>query len=225
MVLMAALTTGTDIPDWGRGGGCCGCYGGGYGGCYGYGRVYGWGGYGRGGYGWGGYGYGTGWGGYGWGGYGLGGYGYGGYVLTNPGGYYWGGYGVPNSAIVSAGPLLNSTTTSSMYYSPGSVSDSSRATIRVHLPSDAILYVDGKLTSSASGLRQFVSPPLDPNKDYHYTMKVEATREGKTMTTTRRVDVLAGRTEEVYLNFNNSDETNERVPADSPRRKSNPDQP
>ncbi len=164
--------------------------------------------------------------GYGWGGYGMGGYGYGGYVLTNPpGGYYWGSYGVPSSAIVGATPLLNTTTTRSMYYSPNSVSASSRATLRVHLPADAILYVDGKLTSSASGTRQFVSPPLDPNKNYHYSLKAEATRDGKTVTTTRRVDVRAGRTEEVYLNFDNLNETNERAPADSTRRRINPEQP
>jgi hypothetical protein len=40
---MAALTTATDMPDFGRRGGCCGCYGGyGWGGCYG---GYGWGGW------------------------------------------------------------------------------------------------------------------------------------------------------------------------------------
>jgi uncharacterized protein (TIGR03000 family) len=104
MVLMAALTTGTDMPDFGRRGGrggCCGgyggCYGMSYGGCYGgYGMGYGGcfgGGYGMGyggcygsgfGMGWGGCGgsgYGMAWGGssMGWGGYGLG---YGGYVLS-----------------------------------------------------------------------------------------------------------------------------------------------
>lgn len=46
MVLMAALTTGTDMPDFGRRGGRGGCCGGGYGGCYGgysmgYGGCYG----------------------------------------------------------------------------------------------------------------------------------------------------------------------------------------
>jgi len=103
MVLMAALTTGTDMPDIGhrRGGGCGGgCYGGmGYGGCYG-------GGYARsgcyGGGGWGGCyggGYGGGWGGCYGGGYarsgcyggGMGwGGGYGG--GSTWGGCYGGGY-------------------------------------------------------------------------------------------------------------------------------------
>jgi uncharacterized protein (TIGR03000 family) len=111
-----------------------------------------------------------------------------------------------------------------MYYSPGAVPDGSRAIIRVHLPADAALLVDGKRTTSASDLRQFVSPPLDPNKDYHYTFKAETNRDGKMLTTTRRVDVRAGRTEEVYLNFSNPDETNERdrAPADSARKEEQP---
>jgi uncharacterized protein (TIGR03000 family) len=112
-----------------------------------------------------------------------------------------------------------------MYYSPGAVSDGNRATIRVHLPADATLLVDGKRTTSVSDIRQFVSPPLDPNKDYHYMMRAETTRDGKTLTTTRRVEVRAGQTEEVYLNFSNSDERIESGPADSNRRRNNPDQP
>ena len=104
MVLMAALTTGTDMPDWfgSRGGwGCCGCYGG-----------YAWGGYG--GYGWGGYArLGRLW---------LGGYGYGGY-----GGY--GGWGYAYSPVYSgyAAPVIVSNTisndpalTRSLYYDPAS---------------------------------------------------------------------------------------------------------
>src|SRR5215471_1576684 len=66
-VLMMALTTGVDMPDGRRGGGCHGCRGGCYGGCYGgggygggccgcyggggYGGCYGGGCYGGGGYG------------------------------------------------------------------------------------------------------------------------------------------------------------------------------
>ncbi len=106
MVLMAALTTGSDLPDFGRRGGrgCSGgCYGGmGYGGCYGgmgYGGCYGGMGYGGcygGGYrmGYGGCYGGMGWGGCYGGGYGMGyGGGYGGYSMGWGGGYGvgWGG--------------------------------------------------------------------------------------------------------------------------------------
>src|SRR6185312_15738731 len=146
MVLMAALTTGTDVPDWGRRGGwgCCGCYGG-----------YGWGGYGRGygGYGWGG-----------WGGYGGWGYGYGGY-----GGWGgWGGWGYAAAPVAPtyAGPVIVSNTTPSapaatrsLYYDPaGSNGGMTRATIIVHLPADTKLIVDGKPTQSTSANSRFVTP-------------------------------------------------------------------
>jgi uncharacterized protein (TIGR03000 family) len=138
-----------------------------------------------------------------------------------------GGYEVPGYAVVSTTPLNTPTTIRSMYYSPGSVSDASRATIRVHLPADATLFVDGKRTNSVSNIRQFVSPPLDPNKDYHYTMRAEMTRDGKMLTTTRRVEVRAGKMEEVYLNFSELNEPNEsdRTPADSVPKRNNPGQP
>ncbi len=197
MVLMAALTTGTDMPDWfgSRGGwGCCGCYGG-----------YAWGGYG--GYGWGGYAHG--WGGYGWGGYGYGGY----------GGY--GGWGYAYSPVYSgyAAPVIVSNTisndpalTRSLYYDPASATPGmTRTTIVVHLPADATLIVDGKRTKSTSATRRFVSPPLEEDKGYHYIFKAERKRDGETITTTQRVEVRAGETRQVYLKFAKSDQSVERA--------------
>jgi uncharacterized protein (TIGR03000 family) len=136
MVLMAALTTGTDMPDMGRrgGGGCCGCHGGmaygggggygggcgggwggGYGGCMGMGMGHGgcmgmgmgYGGCGGGRMGWGG-GYGGGYGGRAWGG----GYGYGG------GGYAWGGM-MPSNGYVMGPTLYGSNFTTPMVMGNG----------------------------------------------------------------------------------------------------------
>jgi len=235
MVLMAALTTGTDMPDLGRrggrGGGCCGCYGGmayggwggGYGGCYGgwgggYGGCYGgWGGgYGGcfgGGYrmGWGGCyggwggGYGMGYGG-GWGG----GYGHG-YVLggTSP---WTGGYAY--SPIVSGyslpmamgnATLGNAGMTQSFFLNPANTNQGNEATIVVHLPAAATLTIDGQSTQSTSGTRTFTSPPLEAGKTYTYTLRAEMNRDGRIQNVKRTVDVQAGRRSEVTLNFANAD--------------------
>lgn len=188
MVLMAALTTGTDIPDWGRRGGCCGCWGGGWGcgGCYGcYGGCYGgWGGcYG----GWGG-GYG-GWGG-GWAGRGGWGYAYAPSAMT---------YAAPTALaynpIPAASPVV---TTRSMY--PNTSADN-RATITVHLPESAILVVDGKPTTSTSATRRFYSPPLDPGKTYHYTFEARMERDGKMVKAQRTVDVTANDRRDITINM------------------------
>jgi uncharacterized protein (TIGR03000 family) len=191
MVLMAALTSGGDVPDFGRHGchgcwgGCYGCWGGcygGWGGCYG---CYGWGGcYG----GWGGC-YGC-WGGYGgcWGGYGGGWGGWGGglgYVYAP----YAATYAVPTALVYNAVPAANPVTTRSMY---PDTSANNRATITVHMPENASLTVDGRATTSTSATRHFYSPPLEPGRTYHYTFQARMERDGKTVRAERTVDVSAG---------------------------------
>jgi uncharacterized protein (TIGR03000 family) len=201
MVLMAALTTGTELPDCGNRGGCCGCYGG-YGG-YGCGGCYG-------GYG---YGYGGGYG-YGWGGWGVGGGG-------------WGGYQSWGSAYARAEPYYVSpvtpshglpqtgNTTRSMYNSPDA-SESNRATIIVELPANAKLFVDGKATTSTSEIRRFTSPPLEAGKSYHYDFEARVEREGKIVTIPQRVDVRAGEQRAITMSLPNEDRPAERKRENNP---------
>lgn len=205
MVLMAALTTGTDMPDWGRRGGCCGCCGGGYGGCYGgWGRGWGgcYGGYGCGGWGggcggWGGCyggcgGWGGGYGGWagGWGGWGAGGLGY---VYAPVAATYAAPTALAYNTIPAVSPGV---TTRSMY--PNTSADN-RATIIVHVPENAQLIVDGRPTSSTSATRRFYSPPLEPGKSYHYNFEARMERDGKTVKAQRSVDVTANDRREVTI--------------------------
>jgi uncharacterized protein (TIGR03000 family) len=69
----------------------------------------------------------------------------------------------------------------------------------VTLPADARLTVDGTATTSTSGLRRFVTPPLRPGKKYSYTFKAEVVRQGHTITVARKVPVEAGRQTAVSL--------------------------
>jgi uncharacterized protein (TIGR03000 family) len=208
----------------GGGGGCCGsyggCYGGGYGGCYGgggygcTGRVIYGGGYGgcTGGVGYGvvvggcsggiGGGYGGCSGGY-YGSYGSSGsYGtYGGsYYSSMPfeGGYVSSPYGIPMYSN-STGPVIGGYqygTPESGYYP-----SSNEATIVVRLPADAKLTFDGTATQSTDSVRTFTSPPLEPGKEYQYTLRAEMTRDGKKVERTRDVKVRAGQTSNVTIDF------------------------
>ena len=217
MVLMAALTTGTDMPDigrrGGRGGGCCGCYGGmAYGGCYGggggcYGGGWGgcYGGYGGcyGGYAWGG-GYGMGRGGYAWGGSpSWGGYAYsptfyGSGTPIISGGF---GFGTPMIAgNITSGNVVTPGTTQSFFMNPADVNQGNAARIVVHLPADATLTIDGQPTQSRSDTRVFVSPPLEPGRTFTYTLRAEMNRDGRTVTDRKTVEVRAGQTTEVTFN-------------------------
>jgi uncharacterized protein (TIGR03000 family) len=72
-----------------------------------------------------------------------------------------------------------------------------QATVVVKLPADATLFVDGERANLASDLRSFVTPALDGDREYFYTMKAEATRNGEVVSRTERVLVHAGRTTRV----------------------------
>lgn len=71
------------------------------------------------------------------------------------------------------------------------------ATLIVHVPSGARLTIDDQPTNLTSERRTFVSPPLQPGSDYAYTLRAELPRDGQTVT--RRVIVRAGEQTEVRL--------------------------
>jgi len=221
IVVMAALTTGGEAPDFGRrggghgGGSCCGsgyasggCYGGGgygggyrgchsswgggYGGCSGGGYGGGYGGCSGGGYG-GGYGGCTGGYGGGYGGCTGGGYG-GGY-----GGCYGGGmYG----AVVPSGYGSYGTPTvyTAQVQTPAP-SGPLPATFVVNLPADAKLTIDDNPTTSTSSRRMFTSPPLETGRAYTYQLKAAVTRDGQTFYASRDVTVRPGQQTEVTLDI------------------------
>ena len=71
------------------------------------------------------------------------------------------------------------------------------AKVNVKLPADAKLYVDDQLTTSNNKeVRSFKTPALAVGQDYYYTMRAEYVREGKTVSTSKRVIVRAGSTVE-----------------------------
>jgi len=212
LVLMAALVGSAETPDFGRkGGDCCGggsCHGGGglfggghkHGGCHGgyescgccgggYGSCYG----GGGGYGYCSGGYGSGSGGSG-GGYAAGctggyaGYGYGctgGMMYGSP----WGGGVLPGADKM---PPADGKGKDGKDGKDKTGMEPAPATIRVSLPADATLLVDSFRTTSTSSSRLFVSPALEPAKEFSYTLTAEIVRNGEKMTVSEVVTVRAG---------------------------------
>jgi uncharacterized protein (TIGR03000 family) len=65
------------------------------------------------------------------------------------------------------------------------------ATVRVTLPADAKLTIDGHPTKSTWSERLFISPPLEPGKDFHYTLKAQFVRGEKTITVEQTIVVRA----------------------------------
>ncbi len=74
-----------------------------------------------------------------------------------------------------------------------------RARLVFTLPEGAKLYVDGVLVEKAAEQKAFRTPELTPGQRYFYDAKVELSRDGKTLTGTKRIFVTAGATVEEDL--------------------------
>jgi uncharacterized protein (TIGR03000 family) len=180
VVLMMALTTSAENPDFGRRG-CNGCGGGGY-----YASCCG-GGYSRGCCG-GGYSSGCG----GCGGVGYGGrMGYGGYMGER---YYASGY--------ETTPSMDGSSSSS-YFPPDATTSSpapgaAAATVRITMPADSgRLTIDDYTVPSMSDRHVYVTLPINTNDTRKISFKTEVMKDGKRETVTRQVTVKPGQTANV----------------------------
>ncbi len=190
LVLATMLTTGQATPAWGCFGchgchGCCGCYGcsgcwgccGCCGGCWGCWGCYGccggcWGCYGCCGGCWGCYGcYGC----YGcWGCYGC---------------CCGGGVVVAPAATVAVPAVVEPART---LPPPMQKVSAGAATVIVKAPTDVRITVNGQDMSRSAAEESFSTPELQQGRTYQYVFKAEVVRDGKPVTVTKNVSVLAG---------------------------------
>jgi uncharacterized protein (TIGR03000 family) len=91
--------------------------------------------------------------------------------------------------------------------------DASRGKVMVRLPADATLSVEGRPLTVSNGERTFVTPPLPADREAVYTFKVEWTRDGETLSRSKKVRVKAG--EVVVADF--ADGSGNSVKADPPK--------
>jgi uncharacterized protein (TIGR03000 family) len=80
-------------------------------------------------------------------------------------------------------PALNETRT-----------NQNQAQFVVRLPADARLLADGTLIPGSGTVRVFVSPPLEPGRDYVYDLVIEVDRNGKTLRDSQTQTFQAGKT-------------------------------
>jgi uncharacterized protein (TIGR03000 family) len=211
LAIATVLSLGNTSDVFARGGGGGGRGGGGWGGG-GWGGGRGWGGGGWGGYGWGGYGWGgRGWGGYGWGGYPYYGgyssyyypdygYSYPDYGYSSPDygnyGYYGSTYSYPNNYAYQPADDSDYPTAGGEEFSRGTGNE---VYLRVQVPSNAQLWVDGQRTRQSGPMRTFVSPPLNGTGDFTYNLRAEWNQGGQTVT--RNKDVVVHPGEQVTVNM------------------------
>jgi uncharacterized protein (TIGR03000 family) len=77
---------------------------------------------------------------------------------------------------------------------------SAPATVVVHLPENAKLYVDNVYCPLTSAVRSFDTPELPTGRKYYYTLKAELIHDGKPVTQTHKVLIAAG--SKVKVDFN-----------------------
>ncbi|HEY7328520.1 MAG TPA: TIGR03000 domain-containing protein [Gemmataceae bacterium] len=86
------------------------------------------------------------------------------------------------------------------YYMPAAESGIHRATVTIQIPSAATFVVNDKEVPVPPADPVFVTPPLEPGRDYFYDCKVTVKGDGKDVTKVKRVRVRAG--EMVRINYN-----------------------
>jgi uncharacterized protein (TIGR03000 family) len=70
--------------------------------------------------------------------------------------------------------------------------EQTRAKVRIEIPADAKLFVDGQLMKTSSAVRMFKTPVLEPNQTYFYELKAEVIRNSQTFTEVQQLVVRAG---------------------------------
>ena len=70
--------------------------------------------------------------------------------------------------------------------------DTNTVTLRMHVPSDARVWIEGEAMSPSGADRIFVSPSLSPGYDYTYHIRVQWDENGKAVERNREVKVHAG---------------------------------
>lgn len=72
-----------------------------------------------------------------------------------------------------------------------------RALVVVKLPEEGQLTIDDSTTKQDGEVRTFVTPPLEPGKQFTYTLAVTVKRDGKLLTRKAEVVVRSARTSSV----------------------------
>ncbi len=96
------------------------------------------------------------------------------------------------------------------FYMPFADQNIHRATVAVEIPAGATFTVNNHDIYVPPLEPVFVTPPLEPGRDYYYDCKVTVTRDGKNVTKSKRVRVHAG--ELVRINYNDMDSRESKEP-------------
>lgn len=73
--------------------------------------------------------------------------------------------------------------------------------LSVWVPNDARIFVNGNTTNSTGSARNYISRGLQPGASYAYEVRAELVRNGKTLTETKQVTLVAGQRVNIEFGF------------------------
>jgi uncharacterized protein (TIGR03000 family) len=89
-------------------------------------------------------------------------------------------------------------------YSYGAM-PANRAHVTLRVPADAEVWFEGVKTQQGGTVRNFVSPPLDPNRQYRYDIRARWNENGREVSQTRQLTVNAN--SDRFIDFTRSGST------------------
>ena len=80
------------------------------------------------------------------------------------------------------------------------------AVLRVNVPTDCVVTINGKQTKTSGSSRQYVSRNLKYTQAYPYEIQATVVRDGKTLSQTKVVDLSGGVQREVHFDFDSAEQ-------------------
>lgn len=81
------------------------------------------------------------------------------------------------------------------------------AVLTVQVPQDARIFVDDHETQQRGATRRFASPPITRDREFSYALRVEVTRNGRTVVKTQDVKVRGGAQSLATFSFTDPNES------------------
>ena len=76
--------------------------------------------------------------------------------------------------------------------------------LQVHVPEDALVYVNGKQTRSTGTIRKYIARRLLYDHEYHIEVKAVVVRDGRQLVRTETITSRAGEERDVQISFDNT---------------------
>jgi uncharacterized protein (TIGR03000 family) len=97
---------------------------------------------------------------------------------------------VPATVVVPAPVTASPAPVAEDDYAYGALDET--AVIRLRVPANAQVWFDGSETTQRGSLRPFVTPALEPDKDYTYVIRARWIEDGRPAEETRKVQFRSG---------------------------------